>query len=279
MTNPGSEINENRDSQPSGSKTNRSIGVHASNNENSDSENDDYPLRASKMKDLRHPARPIFHNESDVDVTINPEDESDAVEVEDYHMVTGANRQLHRQSSQKLNGTVGSHADHNSSNSTVKPLDPVNQIALAIEKLANEDPSQSLFHPKNTLTFNGKNEKFEYFEDLFHTTLRMQPNLTEDMKINHFHAHLRGLALKTFKNIQRTPNTTLEDIVKVFKRKYVKPESSASAKHRFNRLSFDPENQTLRFSRRTSGECRKSIWGKRPPNDRKLTICKNASPS
>ena len=131
---------------------------------------------------------------------------------------------------------------------TTKPLDPVNQIALAIEKLANKNSPQSLFHPKNTLTFNGKNdknEKFEYFEDLFHTTLRMQPNLTEDMKINHFHAHLRGLALKTFKNIQRTPTTTLEDILKVFRRKYVKPESSASAKHRFNRLSFDPENQKL----------------------------------
>ena len=65
------------------------------------------------------------------------------------------------------------------------------------------------------------------------------------MKSNHFHAHLRGLALKTFKNIQRTPSTTLEDILKVFRRKYVKPESSASAKHRFNKLSFDPENQKL----------------------------------
>ena len=163
-------------------------------------------------------------------------------------MVTGANRQLHRQNSQKLNDTVGSHADHNVSNSTAKPLDPVNQIALAIEKLANKNSPQSLFHHKNALTFNGKNEKnekFEYFEDLLHTTLRMQPNLIEEMKINHFHAHLRGLELKTFKNIQRTPNTTLEDILKVFRRKYVKPESSASAKHRFNRLFFDPENQKL----------------------------------
>ena len=51
VTNPRSEINENKDPQPllqnkskSGSKTNRSIGVHASNNENSDSENDDHPL-------------------------------------------------------------------------------------------------------------------------------------------------------------------------------------------------------------------------------------------
>ena len=49
VTNPRSEINENRDPQPSGSKAKRSIGVHASNNENSDSENEDYPLRASKM--------------------------------------------------------------------------------------------------------------------------------------------------------------------------------------------------------------------------------------
>ena len=139
-------------------------------------------------------------------------------------------------------------ADQTTSTLTTKPLDPVNQIAQAIEKLANKNSQQSLFHPKNTLTFNGKNEKnekFEYFEDLFHTTLRMQPNLTEEMKINHFHAHLRGLALKTFKNIQRTPSTTLEDILKVFRRKYVKPESSASAKHRFNRLFFDPENQNL----------------------------------
>ena len=134
------------------------------------------------------------------------------------------------------------------SNLTAKPLDPVNQIALAIEKLANKNSPQSLFHSKNTLTFNGKNEKnekFEYFEDLFHTTVRIQPNLTEDMKINHFHAHLRGLALKTIENIQRTPTTTLEDIQKVFRRKYVKPESSASAKHIFNRLSFNPENQKL----------------------------------
>ena len=249
VTNPRSELNENQEPQASGSKTNKSIGVHASLNKNSDSENEDHPLRASKMKDLRHPAKPMFRAESDVDVTIHSDEESDAESLEDYHMVTGANRQLHRQSSQNpLNDTTGSHANQNASNSTTTSLDPANQIALAIEKLANKNSPQSLFHPKNTLSFNGKNEKnekFEYFEDLFHTTLRMQPNLTEDMKINHFHAHLRGLALKTFKNIQRTPNTTLEDILKVFRRKYVKPESSASAKHRFNRLSFDPEHQKL----------------------------------
>ena len=249
ITNPRSEINEMQNSQPSGSKSIRSNGVHASNIEKSDTENeDDHPLRASDMRELRNPARPLCQNEPNLDETIISEGDS---EEEDYHMVTGTNRQLHRQSSQNpqsLNDTVGSHADQTTSTLTNKPLDPVNQIAQAIEKLANKNSQQSLFHPKNTLTFNGKNEKnekFEYFEDLFHTTLRMQPNLTEEMKINHFHAHLRGLALKTFKNIQRTPSTTLEDILKVFRRKYVKPESSASAKHRFNRLFFDPENQKL----------------------------------
>ena len=64
------------------------------------------------------------------------------------------------------------------------------------------------------------------------------------MKINHFHAHLRGSALKHSKTY-KAPSTTLEDILTVFCRKYVKPESSASAKQRFNRLFFDPEIQKL----------------------------------
>ena len=73
----------------------------------------------------------------------------------------------------------------------------------------------------------------------------MQPALTEEIKIKHFNAHLRELALKKFKKIQRTPTTTPEDILVVFRRKYVDPESSASAKHRFHRLDFDPERQKL----------------------------------
>ena len=74
MTNPRSDSNEIQDSQPSGSKTNRSIGVYASNIENSDSENDDYPLKAFKMRDQRHPATPLFRSESDVDVTIHSDE-------------------------------------------------------------------------------------------------------------------------------------------------------------------------------------------------------------
>ena len=85
-TNPRSDINEIQEPQPSGSRIDPPIGVRASNNENSDSENDDYPLRASKMKDLKHPAKPLFRCESDVDITIHSDEESDAEEVEDYHI-------------------------------------------------------------------------------------------------------------------------------------------------------------------------------------------------
>ena len=111
-----------QENQQSGSRIDKSIGVHASNNENSDYENDDFPPMASKMKDLKHPADPLYQNET-LDVTILPDEESDVEEVEDYHMVTGAHRHLHRQSSQKLNDTTGSHADHNLSNLTAKPLE------------------------------------------------------------------------------------------------------------------------------------------------------------
>ena len=81
LTNPKSHINEMRENHPSGSKLSKSIGVHASNNENSDSENDDYPLRASKIKDLKHPAKPFFETETDLDQTILSNEES---EQEDY---------------------------------------------------------------------------------------------------------------------------------------------------------------------------------------------------
>ena len=68
----------------------------------------------------------------------------------------------------------------------------------------------------------------------------------QERKINHFLAHLRGLALKFFKDIERTTTKILAKNLVVFRRKCVKPEPSASAKHRFHRLVFGPERQQLR---------------------------------
>ena len=75
--------------------------------------------------------------------------------------------------------------------------------------------------------------------------LKMQPQMTEDMKINHFHCLLKGDALQTFKNIQSTSRTTLEDILVIFRRKYVKPQSVATAKNKWHQLMFDPNTLTL----------------------------------
>ena len=160
---------------------------------------------------------------------------------EDYHMVTGATKPLHRQRS---NNTTTTHNEHLIAEPLNTQHDPVNQRAMAIEKLASRNTTITL-SPKKYTFFNGKNENFGSFEDLFHETLRMQPTITEEVKIYHFHAHLRGLPLKLFKNIQRAPTSTSEDILVVFRKKYVKPDSSPSAKHRFHRLVFDPERQKL----------------------------------
>ena len=77
-----SDISETQDPQPSGSKIDKSIGVRSFNNKNSYPEDDDYPLRVPKMKDLNHTAKPLFQSESDVDVTILSNEESNE---KDYH--------------------------------------------------------------------------------------------------------------------------------------------------------------------------------------------------
>ena len=71
----------------------------------------------------------------------------------------------------------------------------INRLADAIAGITTQQRPQAATMLKpvstNTLIFEGKNEKFELFEDLFHTVLKMQPEMTEGMKINKFHAHLR----------------------------------------------------------------------------------------
>ena len=128
------------------------------------------------------------------------------------------------------------------------PIDPINRLAGVIMGMSNKPSAQTLMvRPVNTttLTFDGKSEKFELFEDLFHTMIKMQPDMTETMKINHFHSLLRKNALQTFRNINSANRQTLEDILAVFRRKYVKPESQATAKHKWHKLVFDPNTMKL----------------------------------
>ena len=142
----------------------------------------------------------------------------------------------------------------------------INRRADAIAGLANEQRPQAATMLKpvstNTLIFDGKNEKFELFEDLFRTMLKMQAEMTKAMKFNHFHAHLRKEALQTFRNISKTNKKTLDDVLLiVFRRKYVKPESQAIAKHKWHKLTIDPNPKSMPDFSAELNECAERAFG------------------
>ena len=131
------------------------------------------------------------------------------------------------------------------------------QIRLALQQLATNSNSANFNNsisrisklPKSLTTtmptFEGKSEKFELFKDLFQTSLKIHNQLTEEDKIYYFHSLMRGDALQTFKNIDSPNRETLIEILTVFRRKYVKPQSMATAQHKFQQLVFNPVNQKL----------------------------------
>ena len=94
-------------------------------------------------------------------------------------------------------------------------------------------------------TFDGKSEKIKLFEDLFQTSLEIHNQLTEDDRINYFNSLMRGDALQTLKNIDDPNRKNLEEILAVFRKKYIEPQLIATAKHRFQKLVFNPANQRL----------------------------------
>ena len=131
------------------------------------------------------------------------------------------------------------------------------QILLALQQLATNSNSANFNNnisriskmPKSLTTtmptFDGKSEKFKLFEDLFQTSQKIHNQLTEEDKINYFHSLMRGDALQTFKNITTPSRENLAEILTVFRRKYVKPQSMATTKHKFQRLVFNPANRKL----------------------------------
>ena len=131
------------------------------------------------------------------------------------------------------------------------------QILLALQQLATNSNSANVNNNSNRisklpksltttmLTFDGKSEKFELFKDLFQTSLKIHNQLTEEDKLHFFHSLMRGDALQTFKNIGSPNRENLTEILTVFRRKYVKPQSMATAKHKFQQLIFNTANQKL----------------------------------
>ena len=94
-------------------------------------------------------------------------------------------------------------------------------------------------------TFDRKSEKIKLFEDLFQTSVKIHNQLTDEDKINYFHSLMPSDALQSFKNITSPNRENLGEILTVFRRKYVKPQSMVTTKHKFQRLVFNPANQKL----------------------------------
>ena len=94
-------------------------------------------------------------------------------------------------------------------------------------------------------TIDGKSHKFELFEDLFQTSSKIHNQLTEEEKINYFHSLMRGDALQTSKNISSPNRENLTEVLTVFRRKYVKPQSMITAKHKVQQQVFNAVDQKL----------------------------------
>ena len=254
------------------------VGINASF-ENASKNND--TLDASNVNDeTRH------NNPDEVSELSVPETHFDR-QAHTHHMVTGQTAQTN-EFSEFLTGRIvtprnpPSHQYQNLStqesqdnnlpvveqtprNQNLDANNSINRLADATAGIATQQRPQAATMLKpvstNTLIFDGKNEKFELFEDLLHTMLKMQPETTEAMKTNHFHAHLRKEALQTFRNISALNKKTLDDVLIVFQRKYVKPESQATAKHKWHKLTFDPNTKSLPDFLEELNECAERAFG------------------
>ena len=94
-------------------------------------------------------------------------------------------------------------------------------------------------------TFDGKTEKFEFFEDLFRNNIKRYPHLTELQKNYYFHSLLRGDALQAFCNKKSAKIDSLEEIMTIFKRRFSDYLSMAKARREWDALRFDPSTQNL----------------------------------
>ena len=94
---------------------------------------------------------------------------------------------------------------------------------------------------------------------------------------------MRRDALQTYKNINGPNQENLGEILAFFRRKYVKPQSMATAKHKFKKLVFNPANQKLvdfldelqkldkdAFGIAAHAIIEQFIYAKKPPHLKKL---------
>ena len=126
-------------------------------------------------------------------------------------------------------------------------------------------------------TFDGKTDKFEHFEDLFQTSLKVYPNITEEEKIHYFHSLLRGEALQTFRNMTDATREHLNDILMTT---VCQTTVSSNSTLQMGKSGVQPKPTNIpRLPRAVSKVSTRSLRGGRPSFHRNLLLRQNAPPS
>ena len=210
-----------------------------------------------------HPEAGFFH--SQMTQNAGPQDGHDIVtgatkQIGNRHDMTGVQEEVIQcspsTSSRKQKKNHSTSQPQFRSENTPATIE-ADQILLVLQQLTNNNNYEK-FHnninrtsklPKSLTTtmptFDWKSEKFELFEDLFQRSLKIHNHLTEVDRINYLLSLMRGDALQTFKNNDGPIRKNLGEILAVFRRKCVKAQSLATAKHKFQKLVFNPANQKL----------------------------------
>ena len=74
---------------------------------------------------------------------------------------------------------------------------------------------------------------------------KVQPVMRKPMKVNNFRAFLLKKALQTIRNTNASNKRTLEVVPLKFRKKYMRPGSRATAKHKWYILFFDQNTKSL----------------------------------
>ena len=192
--------------------------------------------------------------------TCHSSNPNDSEQEEIHHMVTGVQEEIPYCSpgtsstkQKKARSTGESQYRAENAPATIG----ADQILLALQQLATNSNSANFCNNSNKILkllkslttaipiSAGNSKNFELFEDMFQTCFKIHNQLTEEDKIKFFHSLMRGDALQALKNITSPNRGNLGEILTVFRRKHLITLSMATAKHKFQRLVFNPVNQKL----------------------------------
>ena len=124
------------------------------------------------------------------------------------HMVTGVSANQHDNSHQRSTSLPPPNQRY--------PDDIIDKLLQSLQTATSHNsgiPRLPKAMSTTMPTFDGKTDKFEHFEDLFQTSLKVYPNIREEEKIHYFHSLLRGEALQTFRNMTDVTREHLNDIL------------------------------------------------------------------